>query len=303
MSVIQTALISHISRGSFHDGAGIRTVVYFMGCGLRCRWCHNPETLNARQVVMHLPVKCMHCGSCVEVCPDHHIIEGDSLKLLREGCTLCGKCTDACPTGALTLCGERMTVDAVLATVRKDKHYYDESGGGVTLSGGECLLHADFCAELLSRCRDEDIHTTIETALFAPTEAVDKVLPYVDHIFADVKLPDGERHRTWTGQDNGLILSNLSRIIQAGKSVTVRIPLIPTVNDSPEDMDAFASILSEIGVREVELLRYNYLAEGKYDSVGLNYTSFGRAAQSDEVMAALADRLTERAHELKVFYR
>ncbi|MBQ9151643.1 MAG: glycyl-radical enzyme activating protein [Clostridia bacterium] len=298
-----TALISHITRGSFHDGAGIRTVVYFMGCGLRCKWCHNPETFKAERVVMHLPARCMHCGSCVEVCPQHHVIEGNDMRLLREGCALCGRCTDACPTGALSLCGKSMTVDEVLAVIRKDKHYYDESGGGVTLSGGECLLQSAFCAELLRRCREEGIHTTVESALYVSWEAVEAVLPYLDHLFADMKLPDGERHKAWTGRDNTLILSNLSRIIAKGQSVTVRIPLIPTVNDSPEDMDAFAAVMAEIGVTDVELLRYNYLAEGKYDSVGLAYTSFGKAAQSDEVMASLAEQLMKRIPTLRVTYR
>ena len=297
------ALISHLSRGSVHDGRGIRTVVYFMGCGLRCAWCHNPETLTAQRVLTHLPVKCIRCGACVEVCPDHHIVEGNDMRLIREGCSLCGRCADACPTGALTLCGESMTVDEVLAAIRKDKHYYDESGGGVTLSGGECLLHGDFCAELLKRCRDEGIHTTVETALFVPWASVEAVLPYVDHVFADVKLPDARRYRVWTGQDNTLILSNLSRIIEARKAVTVRIPLIPTVNDTPDDMDAFAALLSPLGVREVELLRYNYLAEGKYESLGMSYTSFGREAQSDETMAELSQRLTAGAPSITVTYR
>ena len=298
-----TALISHISRGSFHDGAGIRTVVYFMGCGLRCRWCHNPETFSQKPLIMHLPAKCMHCGSCVEVCPDRHVVEGDRLTLLREGCTLCGSCTEICPTGALTLCGEFMTVEQVLAMIRKDRHYYDESGGGVTLSGGECLLQDKFCADLLERCKEEGIHTAIETALFVPPPSMESVLPFVDHVFADVKLPDGERHRQWTGQDNTLILSNLARVIASGVSVTVRIPLIPSVNDSLEDMDAFASLLSRVGASDVELLRYNYMAEGKYDAVGIPYVSFGKETQSDRTMAALAQRLSEGAEGLTVHYR
>lgn len=298
-----TALISHISRGSFHDGTGIRTVVYFMGCGLRCKWCHNPETFKTEQVVMHMPVKCIHCGACVEVCPEHHVIKGNDLEFLRDGCVLCGRCTDACPTGALSLCGKQMTVNDVLAVIRKDKHYYDESGGGVTLSGGECLLHSEFCANLLKNCHEEGIHTTIESALYVPWEAVQAALPYLDHLFADMKLPDGERHKAWTGQDNTLILSNLSRIIELGNPVTVRIPLIPTVNDSLDDMDAFAALMADVGVTDVELLRYNYLAEGKYDSVGETYTSFGKAAQSDEVMAVLAERLKQRNPKLQVMYR
>ena len=303
MSVSSTALISHISRGSLHDGAGIRTVVYFMGCGLRCAWCHNPETFTASPTLMHHPVKCIGCGLCVRVCPAHHLLRDGETVLIREGCTVCGKCAEACPTGALSLCGEAMTAEDVMKIVRKDRHYYDESGGGVTLSGGECLLHPDFCADLLRTCREEGIHTTLESALFVPTENLTGVLPLADHLFADVKLPDGERHKQWTGQDNGLILRNLAVALSSGVPVTVRIPLIPTVNDAPADMDAFASLLNGLGVERVELLRYNYLAESKYASLGQAYTSFGDAAQSDARMALLAERLRAGAPGSSVSYR
>lgn len=152
-----TAVISNIARGSLHDGRGIRTVVYFKGCGLRCAWCHNPETLSAAPEILHIPAKCIRCGKCTAACPKGcYCIRDTEIAFDREACVRCGRCAEICPTGALTLCGEKKTVDAVFDEVVKDRRYYEESGGGVTLSGGECLLQADFCRALLQRCREED---------------------------------------------------------------------------------------------------------------------------------------------------
>lgn len=289
------ATISNISRASLHDGPGIRTVVYLKGCGLRCAWCHNPETLSAETEILYAPTKCIHCGKCVAVCPNHHIIRDDHMVFLRDGCQKCGHCADLCPAGALSICGQRYSIDDVMVQIRKDLHYYQQSGGGVTLSGGECLLQADFCAALLQKCKEVGIHTCIETALFAPWHAIEKVLPLCDCIFADCKIADPEKHKQYTGQDNCLILENLRKLADAaGKKVTVRIPLIPGVNDSAEDIQGFAACLQPFAgkLAGIEVLRYNNLAQGKYQQLEKDYTNFGDL-QTDEALLAYCSALEE----------
>ena len=287
-----SAVISNISRCSVHDGPGIRTVVYFKGCGLRCLWCHNPEAVSPEKEILYAPTKCLHCGRCLAVCPDHHKIVGNDMAFLREGCLACGKCAEVCPSGALTLCGKDMTVSEVMAEIKKDLHYYRQNGG-VTLSGGECLLRPDFVAALLEECKKLSVHIALETALFVPWKNVEKVLPYLDFIFADLKIPDGAKSEKYTGQGNGLIIENLKKLASAAqKKVTVRIPLIPAVNDSDGDIAGFTAILSDIApdLAGVEVLRYNNLAESKYLISGKRYNDFGEP-QTDAELTAFCDRL------------
>ncbi len=288
------AMITNISRGSLHDGPGVRSVVYFKGCGLHCQWCHNPETISLSPILLYASMKCIHCGRCAALCAKGHEIVGRDMIYHRENCTVCGKCADACPAGALSLCGKEMSVEDVMKEIRKDCHYYKESGGGVTLSGGECLLQAAFCAELLRQCRKEGIGTAVESALYVPFEHIEAVSPYVDIFFADVKLPDGKRHAEYTGKDNALILENLHRLTRMRNHVILRIPLIPGVNDSIEDMKAFGALIASFGegISSIELLKYNYLAESKYEIAGMSYHDFGHETQTDSHMKALALALT-----------
>lgn len=299
-----TAAVSNIARSSLHDGPGIRTVVYFKGCGLRCRWCHNPETLSPGKDILFAPVKCIHCGKCVEVCPEHHIIRGNDLVFLRENCQRCGRCADACPSGALSVSGRQMHLDGVLAEVCKDIHYFVQSGGGVTLSGGECLLQADFCARLLEACHIQGIHTAIETALFVPWAQIEKVLPWCDLIFADLKIPQTEKHREYTGQSNELILENLQKLaVHAPGKMIVRIPLIPGVNDAADDIAAFGQALLPLTsqLQGIEVLRYNPLAKAKYTLTGSTYADFGEA-QTDETMKRYCSELEQAlASRARVF--
>ena len=160
-----SGVITDISRCSLHDGPGVRTVVYFKGCALRCKWCHNPETLTVEKDMMFLNTKCIKCGRCLEVCPQCHSVVDDEVQIDRSSCKHCGKCVDSCPAGALQMVGREVTVEELMTELRKDRHYYEMSGGGVTLSGGECLLQSEFAAALLEKCKEEGIHTTIETAL------------------------------------------------------------------------------------------------------------------------------------------
>lgn len=291
-----TARITDISRGSVHDGAGLRTVVYLKGCSLKCRWCHNPETISAEPDILYAPVKCIRCGRCVAACPEYHRIEDGDIVFLRDGCRHCGVCAEICPSGALTLCGKEMSVEQVYKEVEKDRHYYDKTGGGLTLSGGECLLQPDFAAALLEKCRQNGIHTAIESAFFVPGRNVEKVLPYLDMAFADMKIADPEKHRLYTGHDNHLITENIKKLTEKCGNVIVRIPLIPCVNDSPEEMETFAEVIKTFGggLRGVELLRYNHLAQSKYQIAGMRYEAFGTEPQSDARMNLLRAALQSR---------
>ena len=278
--------------------------MYVKGCGLRCAWCHNPETHADGPEILFAPVKCIHCGRCVALCPEHHIVREGELIFRREGCKNCGKCAEACPAGALEVCGIRRTVDEVMTEIEKDLPYFAESGGGVTLSGGECLRQSAFCAEVLYRCREEGIHTAVETALFVPFSAVEAVLPYCDLFFADLKIADPEKHRRYTGADNRRILENLYDLAGAAPGrVIVRIPLIPTVNDSPEDIVGFADCLSPIAdlLEGVEILRYNTLAAAKYALCGKEYADFGEA-QTDDFLFSFCTSLEKAVGgRIKVF--
>ena len=291
-----TASVTNISRASFHDGPGVRTVVYFKGCSLKCKWCHNPETLSAQVQILYAKNKCIHCGRCVQICPDHHRIVGEGMEYFREGCTACGKCADACPSLALRVCGEEKTVDELLLEIQKDAHHYIASGGGVTFSGGECLLYPDFLAELSARCKENGISTAVESAFCVPWKNIERVLPHIDLFFADLKIPSAEKHRELTGQDNRLIIDNIRTLSNLHGNIILRIPVIPTVNDSDEDIEGFASIIRTFGegIRGAELLRYNHLAESKYELIGKEYEKYASRNQNDAEMERLCTALRDK---------
>jgi len=293
-----SAFITNIARGSLHDGPGVRTVIYFKGCSLKCKWCHNPETLSAQKQILYTPTKCIHCGKCIEVCPEHHKIQGNDMLFLRDNCTVCGKCVNVCPALALSLCGEEMTVSELFEEILKDLHYYTASGGGVTFSGGECLLHPQFIAEIAKICKDNKIHTTVESAFFAPWQNIETVLPFVDLFFADLKIADSENHRKFTGQDNSLIIENITKLSTKHSNIILRIPVIPGVNDSDDDIVAFSKIIKTFGkgIRKIELLKYNNLAESKYDILGKEYIKFADSSQTDEEMKKLCSSLAEKCN-------
>lgn len=288
-----TAPVTNIARCSLHDGPGVRTVVYLKGCGLRCAWCHNPETLDGNKRILYIKSKCIHCGKCIELCPEHHRIDGDDMVFDREGCTACGRCAASCPSLALNLCGETKTVEEVFEEIEKDAHYYTASGGGVTFSGGECLLHSEFVFEVAKLCRENHISTVVESAFFVPWESVERVLPYIDLFYADLKIADSSKHRLYTGQGNENIIANISKLSRIHHNVIVRIPLIPGVNDSMDDIAGFGQIIKTFGegIKAVELLKYNNLAESKYDIAGMEYTKFADNSQTDEDMKSMCEAL------------
>ena len=303
MSVV--ANITNISRCSLHDGPGLRTVVYFKGCPMHCMWCHNPETISAKKEIMFRPEKCICCGKCLEVCPDSYRIKDGKIDFQRDNCKGCGKCAEECPSTAISIAGNTMTVDETFTEIAKDASYFSESGGGVTFSGGECLMQAEFTAILAQKCKEANINTAIESAFFVPYANVEKVLPFIDFVFADLKLPDDEMHQVYTGVSNKLIIENIRKASQTHKHITIRIPLIPGVNDSEDTMSAFARIINTFGsgIVGVELLKYNYMAGSKYRLVGRQYTNFGDTSQSDVYVETLCRTLKENlSREINVFF-
>ena len=252
------AIIFDIQRNSFVDGPGIRTTVFFKGCNMSCAWCHNPESQSAAPQMMFHRNKCIGCGKCKEKCPNG-----------LEKCDLCGKCVIYCPRGAKEVCGREYTVDEVMREIRKDTAFYDASGGGVTFSGGECMLQIGFLTEILKACKESGVHSAVDTAGYVPFERFESILPYTDLFLYDIKCFDSDKHRQYTGVGNELILDNLKRLLEAEKTVWVRIPIIPSVNDTVEEMQRIKAFLKSCRApKKIELLPYHAMGEQKYADIG-----------------------------------
>lgn len=260
------ALITDIQRFSLNDGDGIRTTVFFKGCNMHCTWCHNPETLSAHRELMFYETKCIGCGKCFEVCPNSaHKIENEKHIIDRSKCINCGKCADVCYAEALTMCGKLMSVEDVMKHIRQDKEYYKTSGGGVTLSGGEVLLHKDFALELINACHKEDIKVAIESNISFPYDTISEIFKSVDIIMCDIKIFNDEKHKKYTGVSNKEIFKNIEEIDKLNIPFVVRTPLVPNVTD---DLDNILSIANYIknkkNLRRYEILNFNPLGAQKY---------------------------------------
>jgi pyruvate formate lyase activating enzyme len=294
-------IITNIQRFSIHDGPGIRTTVFLKGCNLRCFWCHNPETLEARPQLQLFPSRCIGCGECFQRCPrGAHVREnGGERRFMRELCVGCGACAETCYAEALVLVGERKTVEEVVEEVLRDRPFYETSGGGLTLSGGEPLLQLEFSIAVLERCRQEGIHTAIETAACFAWERLAAILPVTDLVMMDIKLMDSERHRAATGVPNERILENAHRLGAQPQPLIVRTPVIPGVNDSVEDIAAIAAFAASLpNLLYYELLPFHPMASGKYDSLDMAYRARELKAPSKEHLEALCE--AARALEIEV---
>lgn len=279
------ATIFEIKRFAVHDGDGIRTTVFFKGCPLKCVWCHNPEGISSRPMLAYYAHKCIGCGECANVCLQNaHIMGEDGHIFKRESCIGCGACEDACLGESLTLYGKEMTEEKLLPALLEDKEFYESSGGGVTLSGGECLLHADFCAALLRALKENGVRTAVDTCGFVSREAFDKVIPYTDVFLYDIKAIDPAVHKRCTGVENGRILDNLRYLDSLGKKIEIRIPYVPGYNDGEIGKIAdFVKTLSSVtGVR---VLKYHNYARSKYEALGMENT-LPEALPTDAQMAA-----------------
>lgn len=267
-----SARIFEIKRFAVHDGDGIRTTVFFKGCPLKCVWCHNPEGIDFKPELAYYENKCINCGECIRVCPNNaHTIEKGVHIFNREKCTGCGNCEEVCLGNALTLYGEEVTEDELLPKLLEDKEFYENSNGGVTLSGGECLMQSDFCAELLKKLKENGINTAVDTCGFVPQQAIDKVIPYTDVFLYDMKAYDEDIHIKCTGYSNKLILENIKYIDSCNKAIEVRIPYVPDYNsDQIEKIAVFLKDLNNL--TKVRILPYHNYAGSKYTSLAKENT-------------------------------
>lgn len=265
--------IFDIQKFCINDGPGIRTTVFLKGCPLKCAWCHNPESQSGNPQLAYDAGKCLGCGRCAAVCPHGcHSFSNGVHSFNRSKCAGCGKCIDvSCP--ALSFYGSVADSDEIIADVLKDKVFYETSGGGITISGGEPLAQPDFCVDLLKKAKEQGLHTCIETSGFASAETIEKTLPFVDIYLFDCKETDPENHKKYIGQDNAVILKNLRMISQSGGKIILRCPIIPGVNDRAEHFSGIAKLAEELdGVSEIQIEPYHNLGKGKYSALGMEYS-------------------------------
>ena len=264
-------MIFDIQRSSLHDGPGIRTAVFLKGCPLRCIWCHNPESQSKALDISFRLEACTTCGACTNICirGAHRIVEGDHI-FDRSLCDKCGECVDTCLYEALKLAGQAWTVERVMAIVRRDRLFYEQSGGGLTITGGEPMLQAEFTLALLQAARAEGLHTCLDTSGWASQRAFEQFLPFVDLFLFDYKATDPVTHKTLTGVSNELILSNLDFLYRQAARIRLRCPLIPGINDTPAHLEGIAGLHRRYpGLDGIDLMAYHNVGNAKYERFGL----------------------------------
>ena len=298
------ALIFDIKRFAINDGPGIRTTIFMKCCPLRCVWCHNPEGFEERPVKMYTKKKCIGCQTCVEVCPQKNLVlTSEGIKDLGR-CVACGKCTDECPTLALEMAGKEWKMEDLMAVVEKERLVMEESGGGVTMCGGEPLMHTDYLCEVLDELGRRGFHRTVDTTLFASEGQVKRVAERCELFLVDLKLMDSERHLHYTRVRNGQILSNIRTLSELSKRFWIRIPLIVGVNTDDENLEASAAFLASLPTKPelVNLLIYHDVGKGKHARLGTTYNpdAFSMEAPSEEVQQHALDIMQRYGLEAKI---
>ena len=280
-------IVFNIQKFSIHDGPGVRTTVFLKGCPLRCKWCSNPESQLSRVQIMYHSDNCKHCRKCVGTCPVKAITEAEDGRIHIDfnKCTGCLTCVQGCPGRALTNEGEYKTIDEVVDVCMQDIDFYEESGGGVTISGGEGMMQPGFVEALILRLKENGIHTAIETTGCAGEEVFHRLVPLFDLLLFDVKHYDSEKHKTGTGADNELILKNLRWAQKMGLNILPRVPVIPTFNSELPDAEGMAKLLLDIGLTRVQLLPFHQMGERKYEFLNRDYELTGVTALHPEDLA------------------
>lgn len=288
-------MIFDIQRCSIHDGTGLRTLVFFKGCPLRCPWCANPESQSYEKELMETPVKCIGCENCVKICPKEGIVlTKDGYKTKRELCIHCYQCVDYCFSNARYLAGVEYEVDALYAEINKDRVFYSLYGGGVTFSGGEPLTQPEYLTQIAEKCKKNGINVALESCGFGDFERFKAALPYIDHVFFDIKHIDSKVHKKITGVENELILENLKHIAAANIPITVRTPVVPGYTDQLENIVGIARFIRDIpSVKEYELLKYHDLGKSKYRALNRTYPVQDVQPPSEDELKKLVNAANE----------
>lgn len=288
------ALVTNIQKFSLHDGDGIRTTIFFKGCGLHCMWCHNPESQNYNPQLMRYEERCMKCGSCVKACPNEALSIGENGDILfdRDKCKACGRCIDFCAYDDLEIAGKYYTTDELVEEARKDIILYEESGGGVTLSGGEVMSQsADFLLDLIKKLNRLGIKVDIDTCGFAPWSSYEKIADHVDTFLYDIKMINKEKHLEFIGEGLDVILDNLIKLNNLDTNINIRIPIIGKINDDLSEMQKVSDWLvkNKIRVKQINLLPYHSAGSSKYERLGLNYQDERMSVPTEKRMEEIKD--------------
>lgn len=293
--------VINIQKYSVHDGPGIRTTVFFKGCPLKCWWCHNPESQSIKHEIMFFEERCTGCGVCVKRCSQKAIEIKEGYPVLdEEKCLLCGKCADFCPNNAKEQVGKDITVQELMKEIMKDEVFYNESGGGVTFSGGEPLIHTEFLNEVLKLCKTRGIHTTVDTSGYALWENIDKIADKVNLFLYDLKFMDNEKHKKYIGVENVVILENLKRLSDIGANIYIRMPIIAGINDDDFHIDESIKFISKLNISQVNLLPYHKMGMDKYKRLKMEYKLSGMEKPSDEKMEEIKEKFKKNGIKVEI---
>lgn len=296
-----SGIITEIHRLSTHDGPGLRTTVFFKGCSLHCQWCQNPETIDSLPHLEWDSSKCLGCSKCMESCPDKLVeIAQTGLNWNKDECIRCGSCTNACPSKALSMVGKKTSTDELMKEIKKDSLFFHNSGGGVTISGGEPLLQIDFLCNLINHCKSENINVALDTSAAVSLQRLLKILPNIDYLLMDIKEMDPNKHSLFTGSSNETILNNISALLSSDidpkPDIWIRTPLIPGYTATEENIKSIAKYLNrnyDTSITKWELCTFNNLCEMKYRKMGIQWALINNSMLKKEE----TDRYLEIARE------
>lgn len=298
---MNTVAIFNIQKFSIHDGPGIRTTVFLKGCPLKCLWCHNPESQEYEKQILYDAEKCVLCGTCVKVCPKNAIkIEDSILTTDMYKCDFCGLCEIYCIQEARQVVGKHYSVEEVLKEVLKDRIFYEKSGGGVTVSGGEPLMFIDFVEELLKKLKEENIHTAVDTSGAVNFESLERIAEYTDLFLYDIKLMDDEMHKKYIKASNKTILENLKKLSKIHNNINIRLPIIEGVNADTDHIERIIDFIKDLNIKKVNLLPYHDIAKHKYKKLDMDYEEEKMSKPSEEKMQRFMSMFESKGYEVKI---